>query len=424
MIEEVIISQINDGAIPDIIQGSANTFIAEITCGQETMMVEVETEHGLTSKQSDWNETDVTSLAYIKNKPQTSNITPEVLGECINDSTAKTTPVDADMVALMDSEDSNVSKKFSWANIKTALTASFNLLYAAAGHNHAGVYDPAGTASGAVQAHENSFTHSNIHASGSDAETTTSVGTLINGATAKTTPVDADMVALMDSEASNVVKKLSWSSIKTALSSVFAASGHNHDGAYDTRGEAVAEIMFHESTFNHSNIHTPGSDAETTTTVGALINAATAKTDPVDADMVALMDSEASNVVKKLSWSTIKTKIKSYLAPEYTMGVVLDGQGGVISTGSKRFRRVTQTGTIAQWYLDADVAGNITFDIKRAGVSIIGAGTKPSLSSASQSNATPSGWTSVAVTAGDQIEWNVDTASTITWVVLTLKIST
>lgn len=44
-----------------------------------------------------------------------------------------------------------------------------------------------------------------------------SQGALINSATAKTMPVDADMVGLMDSAASNILKKLSWANIKAAL---------------------------------------------------------------------------------------------------------------------------------------------------------------------------------------------------------------
>jgi hypothetical protein len=51
--------------------------------------------------------------------------------------------------------------------------------------------------------------------------TASSVGTLINSLTAKTTPVDADMVGLMDSAASNIWKKLSWANIKVALKSYF-----------------------------------------------------------------------------------------------------------------------------------------------------------------------------------------------------------
>lgn len=61
----------------------------------------------------------------------------------------------------------------------------------------------------------------NTSGTNSGNETTTTIGTLINGATAKTTPVDADMVGLMDSEATNVVKKLSWTNIKSALKTYF-----------------------------------------------------------------------------------------------------------------------------------------------------------------------------------------------------------
>lgn len=52
-------------------------------------------------------------------------------------------------------------------------------------------------------------------------ETTATIGTLIDGATEKITPVDADMVGLMDSVASNVLKKLSWANIKATLNAYF-----------------------------------------------------------------------------------------------------------------------------------------------------------------------------------------------------------
>lgn len=47
------------------------------------------------------------------------------------------------------------------------------------------------------------------------------------------------------------------------------------------------------------------------------INGAAAKTTPVDADCVALMDSAASNVLKKLSWANIKATLKTYLDTLY-----------------------------------------------------------------------------------------------------------
>lgn len=56
---------------------------------------------------------------------------------------------------------------------------------------------------------------------------------------------------------------------------------------------------------------------ETTTTWGALINGATAKTTPVDADYMGLMDSAASNILKKVSWANIKATLKTYFDTLY-----------------------------------------------------------------------------------------------------------
>ena len=47
------------------------------------------------------------------------------------------------------------------------------------------------------------------------------VGSSINGATAKTTPVDADTMALTDSAASNVLKKVTWANVKATLKTYF-----------------------------------------------------------------------------------------------------------------------------------------------------------------------------------------------------------
>lgn len=58
---------------------------------------------------------------------------------------------------------------------------------------------------------------SNLSGTNTGDETATTAGALINGATAKTTPVDADYVGLMDSAASNILKKLSWANLKATL---------------------------------------------------------------------------------------------------------------------------------------------------------------------------------------------------------------
>jgi hypothetical protein len=92
-------------------------------------------------------------------------------------------------------------------------------------------------------------------------ETTTRIGTLISGATAKTTPAANDMVALMDSAASNVVKKISWTNIKAAIK------------AYtDTLYIAVANAYVHPTADGSKHVPETG----TTNENKALIAGATA----------------------------------------------------------------------------------------------------------------------------------------------------
>lgn len=55
------------------------------------------------------------------------------IGSSIHGASAKTTPVDADTIPLIDSAASNVLKKVTWANIKATLKAYFDTLYQAAG---------------------------------------------------------------------------------------------------------------------------------------------------------------------------------------------------------------------------------------------------------------------------------------------------
>ena len=160
------------------------------------------------------------------------------------------------------------------------------------------------------------------------AETVTTIGALILGATAKTTPVDADYLPLMDSAASNIMKKLSWANVKATLKTYFdtlyATITHTHAQSditnltSDLAGKASTSHTHTASNvtdFNSAAL--AAAPAETTTTMGSLINGATAKTTPVDADFVGLMDSAASNVLKKLSWANIKATLKTYLDTLY-----------------------------------------------------------------------------------------------------------
>ena len=73
------------------------------------------------------------------------------------------------------------------------------------------------------------------------------VGSSIHGATAKTTPVDADTVPLIDSEASNVLKKVTWANVKATLKTYFDTlynnyTHPNHTGDVTSTGDGATVI--------------------------------------------------------------------------------------------------------------------------------------------------------------------------------------
>ena len=73
-------------------------------------------------------------------------------------------------------------------------------------------------------------------------------GAALAALTTKATPVDADLVALSDSAAGGVLKKLSWSSIKTALQSMFATLAGIAGGQTLIGGTEASETLTLRST--------------------------------------------------------------------------------------------------------------------------------------------------------------------------------
>ena len=91
-----------------------------------------------------------------------------------------------------------------------------------------------------------------------------------------------------------------------------------------------------------------GGGSETTTTLGALINGATAKATPVDADMLPLMDSAASNIVKKLSWANLKATLKTYFDTLYQpLAAVLTATTAAFTTAQETKLAGIATGATA-----------------------------------------------------------------------------
>ena len=103
-------------------------------------------------------------------------------------------------------------------------------------------------------------------------------------------------------------------SITTAKKTLTQYSTGGSTGTAASINTSVANfdgVLSAADTTTQAALETIDDIAQRKDSVGLTINAATEKTTPVDADMLGLMDSAASNVLKKLSWSNIKATIKS-----------------------------------------------------------------------------------------------------------------
>lgn len=133
----------------------------------------------------------------------------------------------------------------------------------------------------------------------------------IHGAASKTAPVDADEFGIVDSAASNVLKKLTWANLKAGVFSAW----------------------------------------------GALVNAGTDKAAPVDADALAIMDSAASNATKKLTFANLKAWLQLLTTATVASAatVNLTGQAG-------KTAHISGTTGIGAWTMTAGQVIDIIFD--------------------------------------------------------------
>lgn len=209
--------------------------------------------------------------------------------------------------------------------------------YAALGHAHTGVYDPAGTAASAVSA----------HAGGTDVHAIASV-TGLQGALDGKSATSHDHAATYAPLASGVTHgdshdhsggdgaQISYANLSnlptlgTAAATAatdYATASHNHTGTYVATGADAADLS--SSTATDGYVLTADGaggaawEAAAVTYAGAAseIHAATDKATPVDADELGLVDSAASWGLKKLSWANLKTTLSSVFA-------VLAGKSG------------------------------------------------------------------------------------------------
>jgi hypothetical protein len=112
-----------------------------------------------------------------------------------------------------------------------------------------------------------------------------------------------------------------------------------------------------------------------------------------------------------------------------TVTYVIDGGGSTITTGSKGFLQIPFACTVNNWTIVADQSGSIVVDVKRSTysgfptTSSIAGSEKPTLSSVQKNqDLSLSTWTT-SIAAGDILEFNVDSVTTVQRVTLALQVT-
>ena len=122
--------------------------------------------------------------------------------------------------------------------------------------------------------------------------------------------------------------------------------------------------------------------------------------------------------------------------PFVDINFIIDGGGLAITTGKKPYIYVSFACTVSQWTIlltdstGTTVTDSITIDVLAdayasfgTATSMVGAGTKPSVSSASKGQSAPASWTTTSIAAGSALGFNVTAGtSTATRAVISLKV--
>jgi hypothetical protein len=107
------------------------------------------------------------------------------------------------------------------------------------------------------------------------------------------------------------------------------------------------------------------------------------------------------------------------------IGITTDGAGSTIATGEKGRLVMAYNANISNWFITTKdgQTGSIQYVVKKNGTSLIGTGTKPSLSSQSTNTGNTTDWDTVAVTKGDIITFEISSVSNIEWVNFSMETS-
>jgi hypothetical protein len=177
----------------------------------------------------------------------------------------------------------------------------------------------------------------------------------------------------------------------------------------------------------------PGSPCTTRGVTGAQLSSFVWNTPPTIGNASALGGTETLPCVQSVvlvycTPAQIATYLKGSGNIPQTVGITIDGGGIVPSTGVKGYYRVKYAGTITGVSVIADQSGSCVLNVKKSttgsfpSTTSIVASDPPTLSSAQISlDTTLTGWTTT-VNAGDVLEFDLTSASTVTRITLEVYI--
>lgn len=217
--------------------------------------------------------------------------------------TAISTPVDADRIMIVDNS-ASLSKKLTWANIKATLKTYFDTLY----QSTLG-YTPENVANKQTDLTASATKYPTVNAVNTGLATKITANTTITGATK--TKITYDTKGLVTSGADATTADIADSINKryvtdAQLTVIGNTSGTNTGDQTSVSGNAGTATTLQTSRNIDGQAFNGSSDI---TVIAPGTHAATSKATPVDADELPLVDSAASNVLKKLTWANLKTTL-------------------------------------------------------------------------------------------------------------------